>query len=55
MASGSVRGPVLVPDDAFTIVYIHYIEYSRVICIGVFVQRGETKCEVQLGCSELMN
>lgn len=32
MASGSVRGPVLVPDDAFTIVYILYRKNLDVIC-----------------------
>lgn len=43
MASGSVRGPVLVPGDAFTIVYILYRDNLGGICMGVFVQNGERR------------
>lgn len=35
MASGSVRGPALVLDEAFTIMYILYGNNLDVICRGV--------------------
>ena len=51
MASGSVRGPVLVADDVFAMMYIIWgRNFECECCRGVLVQSAG-----RVGCSELMN